>query len=333
MSEFKYACPVCGQHMRCDSSQAGSVMECPTCFQKITVPQAPVKTQKFILAGIKLGGRRPVPTTPGESAAPVPVQKTPKWVIALVVTLVVVAAGAGAGIWGWKTFRPLRWQSSDVGNVTLPGAFGQTNGVMTISGDGPDIWNRADAFHFVYLAMKGDVTMTVRVTDIQNTDPWSKAGLMIRQSLDPDSAYALMAVTPGQGVSFQQRSTAGGRAVTVITLPNRGAPYWIRLTRAGNTFTAASSPDGDEWPLTNAITMTMTDPVYAGLAVTSHRSGVLCQATFAHLSVAGAVAKPPGRGDTTAPSATTKINANPTLNLAVSESHAQIVQPAPGQNN
>ena len=41
MSEFKYACPVCGQHIKCDSSQAGSQMECPTCFQKITVPQAP----------------------------------------------------------------------------------------------------------------------------------------------------------------------------------------------------------------------------------------------------------------------------------------------------
>jgi DNA-directed RNA polymerase subunit RPC12/RpoP len=41
MSEFKYACPVCGQHMKCDSSQSGTVMECPTCFQKITAPQAP----------------------------------------------------------------------------------------------------------------------------------------------------------------------------------------------------------------------------------------------------------------------------------------------------
>jgi len=50
MSEFKYACPVCGQHIRCDSSQAGSVMECPTCFQKITVPQAPAsEEQKLIL--------------------------------------------------------------------------------------------------------------------------------------------------------------------------------------------------------------------------------------------------------------------------------------------
>jgi DNA-directed RNA polymerase subunit RPC12/RpoP len=62
MSEFKYACPVCGQHIRCDSSQAGVVMTCPTCFQKIIVPNAPASgEQKFILAGIKVGNERPTP--------------------------------------------------------------------------------------------------------------------------------------------------------------------------------------------------------------------------------------------------------------------------------
>ena len=61
MSEFKYACPVCGQHIKCDSSQAGTQMECPTCFQKIIVPQAPEGEQTFILTGIKVGGERPLP--------------------------------------------------------------------------------------------------------------------------------------------------------------------------------------------------------------------------------------------------------------------------------
>jgi DNA-directed RNA polymerase subunit RPC12/RpoP len=64
MSEFKYACPVCGQHIKCDSSQAGTVMECPTCFQKIIVPQAPEGEQTFILTGTKVGGERPTPSTP-----------------------------------------------------------------------------------------------------------------------------------------------------------------------------------------------------------------------------------------------------------------------------
>jgi hypothetical protein len=41
--------------MMCDSSQAGTVMDCPTCFQKITAPQAPGSDdQKFILTGSKV---------------------------------------------------------------------------------------------------------------------------------------------------------------------------------------------------------------------------------------------------------------------------------------
>ncbi len=69
MSEFKYACPVCGQHIKCDSSQAGAVMTCPTCFQKITVPQAPAtEDQKFILTGTKVGER---PVVKFSDAAPV----------------------------------------------------------------------------------------------------------------------------------------------------------------------------------------------------------------------------------------------------------------------
>ena len=75
MSEFKYACPVCGQHIRCDSSQSGSMMECPTCFQKITVPQAPTTDeQKFIITGTKKG-ERPVPATPEGSSNPTPTTK------------------------------------------------------------------------------------------------------------------------------------------------------------------------------------------------------------------------------------------------------------------
>jgi len=75
MSEFKYACPVCGQHMMCDSSQSGTVMECPTCFQKITAPQAPASEDtKFIITGTKVG-ERPAPKFPQATSSFVPAAK------------------------------------------------------------------------------------------------------------------------------------------------------------------------------------------------------------------------------------------------------------------
>lgn len=58
LNEFKFACPVCGQHIMCDASLSGSVMECPTCFQKIIARQVPAANHKFILAGARFSGKR-----------------------------------------------------------------------------------------------------------------------------------------------------------------------------------------------------------------------------------------------------------------------------------
>jgi hypothetical protein len=62
MSEFKFACPVCGQHITVDSSASGKQLECPTCFQGIVAPQAPVLGDpKLILSGSKVSPSRSKP--------------------------------------------------------------------------------------------------------------------------------------------------------------------------------------------------------------------------------------------------------------------------------
>jgi hypothetical protein len=72
MSEFKFACPVCGQHITADSSSSGGQIECPTCFQKIVVPQAPTSADtKFILSASQVSKPRPAPTDAGPPAVPV----------------------------------------------------------------------------------------------------------------------------------------------------------------------------------------------------------------------------------------------------------------------
>jgi DNA-directed RNA polymerase subunit RPC12/RpoP len=99
MSEFKYACPVCGQHIKCDSSQAGSVMECPTCFQKITVPQAPTTPDsKLIITGTKVG-ERPTPNVPEDRLLAAPEKKSP-WAALLI--LLILACAAAAAIYAFR---------------------------------------------------------------------------------------------------------------------------------------------------------------------------------------------------------------------------------------
>ena len=95
MSEFKFACPVCGQHMMCDSTQAGTVMDCPTCFQKITAPNAPGSDeQKFILTGSKVVEKKTsLQNLQPDSSKP---ETDNKFLMAaaFVVVLVLVAGGA-----------------------------------------------------------------------------------------------------------------------------------------------------------------------------------------------------------------------------------------------
>jgi hypothetical protein len=104
MSEFKFACPVCGQHMMCDASQAGTVMDCPTCFQKITAPQAPASAdQKFILTGTKVEAR-PAVLPAWQRPNELPAKKNfPFGVIVLL--LVVGAASATLFVFRGKIFQ------------------------------------------------------------------------------------------------------------------------------------------------------------------------------------------------------------------------------------
>jgi len=114
MSEFKYACPVCGQHIKCDSSQAGTVMECPTCFQKIIVPQAPATNDpKFIITGTKVG-ERPVPKFPEARSSFIPAAKGFPGALVVVIILIFIGA-AVAFVYRGKIFKsnPLKPQDGD----------------------------------------------------------------------------------------------------------------------------------------------------------------------------------------------------------------------------
>ena len=181
---------------------------------------------------------------------------------------------------------PPPWQTQDIGAVGIAGGSLYANGVFTVSGAGADIQGTADAFRFDYVTTTGDCTIIARVVSVQNTDPWSKAGVMIRQGLDAGAANAFVAVTPGNGVTWQYRSSAnGGTSWNQTTSLN--APYWVKLVRSGNTFTGYRSPNGVTWTPQGTNTFTMTSTVYVGLALTSHNASILGTATFDNVTVPG----------------------------------------------
>jgi len=181
---------------------------------------------------------------------------------------------------------PSPWQSRDIGSVGLAGSAAFSGGTLTVKGSGADIWGTLDEFQYVYQSLNGDGTITARVASVQNTDPWAKAGVMIREGLSDAARHAFMAITPGNGSAFQRRTAVGG-ASTHTGGPAVIAPYWVRLVRSGSTITGSVSSDGASWTTVGSDTLSFASGAYIGLAVTSHLDGTSCTATFTNVTVGG----------------------------------------------
>lgn len=179
---------------------------------------------------------------------------------------------------------PAPWQHQDVGNVGLAGDADFSNGQFAAIGSGADIYGTADAFHFIYRAVTGDVQIIARVKSLQYTDPWAKAGVMIRESLEDYSRLSLLAMTPGNGANLQFRLNNGDTSQNIPGVTN-APPYWVKLVRTGNVSQGYSAPDGTNWSLVGAITNLIPAAAYVGLAVCSHDNDTLNTASFDQVSV------------------------------------------------
>jgi len=163
-------------------------------------------------------------------------------------------------------------------------------GTYIMTGSGADIWNEADEFHYAYLTLTGAGSMVAKVESITNTNTWAKAGVMIRDTLEPGSKHAYSCVTPGQGVSFQRRpqTNSGSNHTTTAGIT---APYWVKIERSiAGVFTASHSSDGVSWTVQGTPeTIQMGSTVYIGLAVTSHDAALTCEAVFSNVLTTGNV--------------------------------------------
>jgi hypothetical protein len=109
---------------------------------------------------------------------------------------------------------------------------------------------------------------------------------MIRETLAANSDNVCLVANPYGGAYLQQRTNAKGNTFQdAASNPGLTPPYWVRLTRSGNLFTAFTSPDGVNWTTLGSTTVTMGANSYVGLPLTSHNGSVLGAATFGNISV------------------------------------------------
>jgi len=157
-------------------------------------------------------------------------------------------------------------------------------GTYTITGSGADIWADSDEFHFAFKQVTGAIAIIAKVESLENTDPFAKAGVMIRDTLEPGSRNVAVFITPENGVRFQYRNTAGGITDRLFA-EGITAPQWVKLERtAGGLVRGYYSADGATWERFNLIQIRMDMPAYVGLAVTSHNTALTCEAKFSNVS-------------------------------------------------
>ena len=158
-------------------------------------------------------------------------------------------------------------------------------GTYTMTASGTDIWDTSDQFHFAYKELSGAGAIVAKVESVENTDPLAKAGVMIRDTLEPDSRNAALFITPENGVRFQYR-TAAGSSTDRTFAEGITAPQWVKLERTvGGLVRAYYSVDGTEWTqVGSAQPVPMNMPMYIGLALTSCKAGLACEAVFSNVT-------------------------------------------------
>jgi regulation of enolase protein 1 (concanavalin A-like superfamily) len=181
---------------------------------------------------------------------------------------------------------PSPWAAHDLGSGTQAGGGYVTGDTVVVTGAGGDIYKDSDGGRLLTQQLSGDGTIVARVVSMTNTNPWAKAGVMIREGTAANAKHAFCFVTPAatNGVGFIRRTSAGAMSTYTGGSKNT-APRWLKLVRSGSLITASESANGTTWTVVGTVTMSMTNPVRIGFAVTSGDNTRLCTAVFDVVSI------------------------------------------------
>lgn len=177
---------------------------------------------------------------------------------------------------------------TDIGTVLRPGSaeFNPETGAYTVRGSGANMWFAEDDFHFVWTKIS---TVDVSIgADIQIVGPdgdnHRKGLLMIRQTLDPDSAYVDVA-RHGDGLtSLQYRETKGG--VTHEIESGVSAPARVRLEKQADNFYMFIAPERSRLHFAGgSILLHFQTPYYIGIGACAHDKNALQTVDFRDLSI------------------------------------------------
>jgi len=209
---------------------------------------------------------------------------------------------------------PPPWQDADLGTTGLAGSASYAGGTFTTTGAGADIGGTADSFNYVCRSLTNDGTITARLATLQPAGTSDKIALVMRESTNSGASSAVMMFDLTTGfhcVRFAVRSATGAFMTYNWDGPYViGAPLWLKLQRAGGTFTGSYSLDGVNWTPVGTNAFTMNSNLLAGLAVCARTTTAVATSTFDNVTLPGWPALPVTPTGLTATAGDTKVILN-----------------------
>jgi TolB protein len=175
----------------------------------------------------------------------------------------------------------------DIGTVLHPGSasydMAKREYVLTASGE--NVWFKSDTFQFAWKKISGDVALTANVSFLtRGGNEHRKALMMVRQSLDADSAYADIALHGNGLAALQYRDTVG--AITQEIQSNVSAPTRLRIVKRGDyVYMSLAKGDGDFSVAGGWIPIPLKGDFYIGIGLCAHDKDVVEKAVFSKVSV------------------------------------------------
>lgn len=166
----------------------------------------------------------------------------------------------------------------DIGQPASAGSasYDAHTGTYRVTGFGRNMWADHDDFHYVWKRMSGDVIADTRL-DFVTPSPapdatgflHRKGGIVLRQDLDPDSAYVDVLRMGNQQMSIQYREVKGGPTRLIwVNTPRQGA---VRLVKIGDyAYLQTVGADGKLHPAGGSFKLHIAGPYYIGLGVCPH---------------------------------------------------------------
>jgi TolB protein len=175
----------------------------------------------------------------------------------------------------------------DVGTVLKPGSveYDDARKSYTVTGGGANMWATTDAFHYVWKRVSGDLSIAADVQFLgTGGNAHRKAVLIIRQSLDPDAAYADAALHGDGLTSLQYREVKGGPTREIQS--NVKAPRRIQIEKQGDYVFMSIAPEGGVLQSAGgSFRIRLSGNFYVGLGVCAHDNNALEEALFSNVEI------------------------------------------------